>query len=98
MALIKMNWQRWQMAGGQFSIPLTGEVVITLPNFNTAVSQDYMIDNYDQPEMCSITPETTYTFMPDGSAWTLSKYSNFGKDQAKAYSDYIHTLQKLMIY
>jgi len=71
-----------------------GEVVITLPNFNTAVSQDYIIDNYDHPEMCSITPETTFTYAPDGSAWTLGKYNNFGIDQAKAYSDYIHGIAK----
>lgn len=77
-----------------YSGQMIGEVVITLPNFNTAVSQDYMIDNYDQPEMCSITPETTFTYMPDGSAWTLSKYRNFGIDQAKAYSDYIHGIAK----
>jgi len=77
-----------------YSGQMIGEVVITLPNFNTAVSQDYMIDNYDQPEMCSITPETTYTYMPDGSAWTLSKYRNFGIHQAMAYSDYIHGIAK----
>ncbi len=33
-----------------------GEVVITLPNFNTAVSQDYLIDNYNQPDLSSLTP------------------------------------------
>jgi len=71
-----------------------GEVIITLPNFNTAVSQDYIIDNYDHPEMCSITPETNFTYAPDGSAWTKSKYNNFGIDQAKAYSDYIHGIAK----
>jgi len=77
-----------------YSGQMIGEVVITLPNFNTAVSQDYIIDNYDQPDLCSITPETTFTYMPDGSAWTLSKYRNFGIDQAKAYSDYIHGIAK----
>jgi len=71
-----------------------GEVIITLPNFNTATSQDYIIDNYDHPEMCSITPETTFTYAPDGSAWTKSKYNNFGIEQTKAYSDYIHGIAK----
>lgn len=73
---------------------LIGEVVITLPNFNTATAQDYIIDNYDHPEMCSITPEITFTYMQDGSDWTVSKYYNFGEDQAKAYSDYIHGIAK----
>lgn len=71
-----------------------GEVVVTLPNFNTAVSQDYIIDNYDNPDMCSITPETTFTFAPDGTEWTKSKYNSFGINQAKAYSDYIHGIAK----
>ncbi len=57
-----------------------------------AYSQDYVIDNYDNPFHFNITLETGFTNRTDNVEWTKDLYLLTGKHHGQAVNDYIHGL------
>ncbi|MCD4731229.1 MAG: T9SS type A sorting domain-containing protein, partial [Bacteroidales bacterium] len=61
-------------------------------SLNTMYSQDYIIDNYDNPFHFNITMETGFNKRTDNVAWTKNLYLLNGELHAQAVSNYIHGL------
>ena len=55
-----------------------------------SISQDYVIDNYDNPKCYNVTMETGFDYRPDGVEWTKEGYLQHGEYHGQAISDYIH--------
>lgn len=61
-------------------------------NLYNAISQDYIITNYDNPKHYNVTIETGFNNRTDGAEWTKELYLLNGEYHGQAISDYIHGL------
>lgn len=57
---------------------------------DVAISQDYVLSNYDNPRHYNVTMETGFKTRPDGVEWTRELYLLNGEYHGRAISDFIH--------